>query len=439
MLRLNIVIPISLLSSLANAPALGEYYTSHCAAAPASPRCEAERARPFTKARNAEINASIARVNAARLALSTTYCKTPYSTTPRCEAERARQFAKARNAEINASIAKVAAVRSFEKARNAEINASIAAVKRERARAFAAARNAEINASIAAVEREHARAFVAARNAEIDASIAKVKAVREAQAFAAARNAEINASIAAVERARAREFAAARNAEIDASIAKVKAVREAQAFAAARNAEINASMLVVRAQRALRLALAARRSEIETGAIKLTDMLGKLDQAPVVRRTHEARHLGPCREATHLINPLQFTDGNAEIEEAMKPELDRIAMMALTCSAIHIELHGYSDNSGPAQINRHLAQRRAQAVAEYLIQSRVMRSRLTTIGHAATQPVVPNSSDVNRALNRRVEVTINDPAKEAAAQRVIWDLAAVLDPAYMPPRRRLSP
>jgi hypothetical protein len=34
---------------------------------------------------------------------------------------------------------------------------------------------------------------------------------------------------------------------------------------------------------------------------------------------------------------------------------------------------------------------------------------------------------------------IKDPATDAAAQRVMWDLAELLDPTYVPPLARLSP
>jgi outer membrane protein OmpA-like peptidoglycan-associated protein len=459
---------------------------THCKTADSTtPRCEAERAREFAAARNAEINASIAAVNAERahvLALSRTHCKTADSTTPRCEAERAREFAEVRNAEINASIAAVNAERArafaaarnaeisasiaavnaqrapaFAAARNAEINASIAAVAAERARAFAAARNAEINASIAAVAAERARAFAATRNAEINASIAAVNALRgpaytplgddvstaaammEATqaAFVAARNAEIDASIAAVNGERARAFAAARNAEIEASIAAVNAQRAQAAFAAARNAEINASIAAVATQRALRAAeQRAGQTRVETGAISLPDIPVRPDSAPIVRRTRSAE---PCREAGRIMSPLQFSDGRTDIEQVMKPELDRIAMMARTCPAIRIEIHGHSDNSATTKVNRYLAQRRADAAVTYLVQAGVGRDRLAAIGHAEAQPVAPNTSAQNRARNRRIEVMIKDPATDAAAQRVMWDLAELLDPTYVPPLARLSP
>ncbi len=440
MSRLRTVIPLLLLSSLSS-PAIGETATSYCAVNAMSPSCEAERAREFAKARNAEINASLAAVNARRswLVLSRTHCKTPDSTTPRCEAERANALALARThcktADSTTPRCKAERLHQLALARThcKALDSTTPRCEAERTREFAIARNAEINMALAAAKAERVRSFAAARNAEINASLAAYK-VEQTRAFAAARNAEINASMTTV--AAVRTFEKARNAEITASLAAVKRER-ARAFAAARNAEINRSLAAAEAQRTLRLALASRQDRIETGAISLPDTIDLGATAPVVRRTRHA--MGPCHEAGQFMSPLQFSDGNAEIEPSMKPELDRIAMMARSCPAVRFQIHGYSDNSAPSQVNRHLAQRRAQAAIEYLVDAGIDRKRLAAIGRADTQPVAPNTNEENRALNRRVEITISDPATFAAAQRVMWDLAELLDPTYVPPLARLSP
>jgi outer membrane protein OmpA-like peptidoglycan-associated protein len=217
-------------------------------------------------------------------------------------------------------------------------------------------------------------------------------------------------------------------------MAAVEAERT-RAFAAARNAEIAASMAAAEAQRTLRQALlSSKPSQLETGAISLPEHLGT---APAVKR--ETRYFEPCREAGRLTSPLQFTDGSTQIEQDMMPELDRIAMMAKACPAIRIEIHGHSDNSASAKVIRYLAERRAQAAVGYLTGLGIDEYRLAAIGHAETQPLAPNKTAENRARNRRIEIKIHDPAVEAAAQRVMWELADLLDPTYVPPLARLSP
>jgi hypothetical protein len=93
MYRLRSIIPL-VITSLA--PTFGDADASFCSSANwSTPACEEERTHEFEADRNAEINASIAAVAAARAALASnlTYCKSPTSTAPRCEAERAHELA----------------------------------------------------------------------------------------------------------------------------------------------------------------------------------------------------------------------------------------------------------------------------------------------------------------------------------------------------------
>jgi len=450
-----------------------------------------ERERRFAQERNAEITASLATVKAAReseFALRRTSCESPEANLPPCEGEVAANFAKSRNAEIDASIAVVAEEheRAFAEARNTEITASLEAVKAAREREFAAARtscespdanlppcegdvaanfakarNAEIDASIAVVAEEHERAFAEARNAEVTASLEAVKAARErdyaearttemmawvsairgdrTQRFAQARNAEIDASIAAVKAAR--EFAAARNAEINASVALVTAARE-RSFAEARNIEIESALSAYRAERTIRSAQAltqkpaagSQAPSIETGAIRVPEV----PVEPILPLRHSIG-TEPCPAAGIPLSPVQFSGPGATVDDAMKPGLDTIAAIARDCPAVRIEIHGYSDTSAAADVSQLLSELRAKAAMAYLASVGVAENRMTAIGHGDMIPLAANTTPENRALNRRVEFTIKDPALQAGVKRVMWDLSELLDPTYLPQLARLSP
>ena len=71
---------------------------------------------------------------------------------------------------------------------------------------------------------------------------------------------------------------------------------------------------------------------------------------------------------------------------------------------IDLEIQGHTDNVGNAAYNMKLSQSRADSVRAYLVEHGIRRSdRLTTMGYGMSQPVVPNNSAANRALNRRVQ------------------------------------
>jgi outer membrane protein OmpA-like peptidoglycan-associated protein len=71
-----------------------------------------------------------------------------------------------------------------------------------------------------------------------------------------------------------------------------------------------------------------------------------------------------------------------------------------------IEIQGHTDNTGSAPYNLRLSQERADAVRTALVNLGVEASRLSARGFGQDKPLVPNTSDANRARNRRVQLMI---------------------------------
>jgi len=70
---------------------------------------------------------------------------------------------------------------------------------------------------------------------------------------------------------------------------------------------------------------------------------------------------------------------------------------------LKVEVAGHSDNMGGVEYNQGLSQRRAQAVADYLIENGADAANITVKGYGKSQPVADNTTDEGRAANRRVE------------------------------------
>jgi outer membrane protein OmpA-like peptidoglycan-associated protein len=83
--------------------------------------------------------------------------------------------------------------------------------------------------------------------------------------------------------------------------------------------------------------------------------------------------------------------------------LDEVAQVLRDNPKITVEVQGHTDNVGNAAYNQKLSQSRAEAVRAYLISKGIEARRLTAKGYGMKQPLVPNNSDANRALNRRVQ------------------------------------
>ena len=71
-----------------------------------------------------------------------------------------------------------------------------------------------------------------------------------------------------------------------------------------------------------------------------------------------------------------------------------------------IQIYSYTDDTGTPFINQDYSERRAQLVADYLITKGFEPGRLDIKGWGDANTLVPNDSDENRYINRRIEVKV---------------------------------
>jgi outer membrane protein OmpA-like peptidoglycan-associated protein len=73
---------------------------------------------------------------------------------------------------------------------------------------------------------------------------------------------------------------------------------------------------------------------------------------------------------------------------------------------LNIQLVGHTDNIGSEKFNLKLSFYRAQQMKDYLMKKGVADSRIGVDGKGLREPLNANRSEEDRALNRRVELTI---------------------------------
>jgi len=103
---------------------------------------------------------------------------------------------------------------------------------------------------------------------------------------------------------------------------------------------------------------------------------------------------------------INFETNSSTLNPSSYEQLDMLVDNLKMNSDIKIELSAHTDDVGADAYNFKLSDMRAAAVAEYLIAKGIAKSRIISKGYGKTQPLVPNTSDENRAKNRRVELKV---------------------------------
>lgn len=105
-----------------------------------------------------------------------------------------------------------------------------------------------------------------------------------------------------------------------------------------------------------------------------------------------------------------FASGSANLVESSLGTLEKLGEL-LSESNRRIIIEGHTDNE-PIKTERYpsnweLSAARATKIVRYLIaRHKIPSSRLTAVAYADQKPLVPNTSEENRARNRRIEIMI---------------------------------
>lgn len=105
-----------------------------------------------------------------------------------------------------------------------------------------------------------------------------------------------------------------------------------------------------------------------------------------------------------------FAFDSAELTNEGMAALDNLARDAGGDAAGQVTVTGHTDRIGPEQYNMGLSERRANSVADYMIQGGVPAGRITTVARGESEPVVQCEDQRWNALveclapNRRVVV-----------------------------------
>ncbi|MBN9584374.1 MAG: hypothetical protein BGN84_11920 [Afipia sp. 62-7] len=103
---------------------------------------------------------------------------------------------------------------------------------------------------------------------------------------------------------------------------------------------------------------------------------------------------------------IRFESGKASIDKDSMGLLDRLIETALRCPSANIEVAGHTDSDGDDNANKVLSEKRAQAVADYLVKAGLPPDRLKAVGYGSQQPIATNDTEEGKAKNRRIDFVV---------------------------------
>jgi outer membrane protein OmpA-like peptidoglycan-associated protein len=238
--------------------------------------------------------------------------------------------------------------------------------------------------------------IMTAREAVQTAADARVIALRHEREQAQNEQRHAAEERLAYARKKAEQEAVAR-ANAAAAEAEAEAARE-KAQAQAEQARLAAEQAQARVEQEKQT---ARQAEDQRLAMR-TKLLNQLNSILQTRQTPQ----GLVVTMSHVL----FNTGQYSLQPETRETLAKLAGVLLAYPGLKIQVKGYTDDTGSAQANQQLSEKRANEVRAFLVQEGVPSSSISSQGLGESNPVAPNDTSEGRALNRRVELVVSGNA-----------------------------
>jgi outer membrane protein OmpA-like peptidoglycan-associated protein len=107
-----------------------------------------------------------------------------------------------------------------------------------------------------------------------------------------------------------------------------------------------------------------------------------------------------------LRDKILFDVDSYSLKPGAEDNLSEIADILIKYPDFNIIVEGHTDNTGKENYNQWLSEKRAGAVADFLVGRGLNPARIQVIGYGETRPVATNETPEGRQQNRRVELHV---------------------------------
>lgn len=110
------------------------------------------------------------------------------------------------------------------------------------------------------------------------------------------------------------------------------------------------------------------------------------------------------KNSTRLLVTFDFN--KATLNDESIPDLENLLELLKEKNSMNCVLEGHTDDVGSDDFNMKLSKERADAVKAWLVKNGIKSSRIETKGYGKSRPLVKDTTEEARAMNRRVEIKL---------------------------------
>ena len=144
-------------------------------------------------------------------------------------------------------------------------------------------------------------------------------------------------------------------------------------------------------------------AKISLPSDSIAGQLKDLNPATTSTKQSDYQYLNPIKSKV-----IYFRQSSYELSQATKQSLDSVARWLTQNPSSFAQITGYTDNIGNALRNVTLSEYRAKVTTNYLVNQGVLVQQLQWEGLGGEFPTSSNDQEATKALNRRVEIKINN-------------------------------
>ena len=116
--------------------------------------------------------------------------------------------------------------------------------------------------------------------------------------------------------------------------------------------------------------------------------------------------MSPKEIKSFVLHNIYFATGKTRILSSSEPALNELYQFLRSRPNQRIRIVGHTDNIGSDRSNQVLSEGRCREVKKAMTDRGIRASRIEIEGRGERDPILPNTSDENRQLNRRVEIVL---------------------------------